>query len=68
MSAKQIKRNYYKVEVPTDIGYSLPECGLVAISEIENRTKKYFLPQTWQAKLVATNASNYVFQVVRFHH
>lgn len=64
----KIKRNYYRVEIPCDIGFPIQECAQAAISEVENRTRKFFLPQTWQAKLVGQTHSNYIFQVIRYHN
>lgn len=63
-----MKRNYYKVAVPTDAFETDQERANYAIDEARERARLYCIPATWTAKKIGENALETIFRVVRFHN
>lgn len=62
-----MKRNYYLVLIPRDFTEDKTTALRQAITEAEERTRKWFSPCNWEAKRIGTTPSNHVCRVIRFH-
>ncbi len=61
-----MKVNYYIVSIPKDATSSQRYAAFLAITEAEERSRKFKLPCTWFATLVGETSMNYIFRVTRY--